>query len=45
MSIHILQVSEGTLSPLKIIVTRIIFLQLIFLVMYGHHILDYFYLL
>jgi hypothetical protein len=34
-------VSENTLSTPKIIVTSIIFLQLIFLVMYGHHILDF----
>jgi len=33
---------ESTLSPPKIVVTSIIFLQLIFLVTYGHHILDYF---
>jgi hypothetical protein len=33
---------ERTLCPLKIVVTHIIFLQLIFLVMYGHHILNYF---
>jgi hypothetical protein len=32
----------NTLSPWKIVVKNIIFLQLIFLVMYGHHILDYF---
>jgi hypothetical protein len=33
---------ESTLSPPKIEVTRIIFLQLHFLVIYEHHILDYF---
>jgi hypothetical protein len=33
--------SISTLNPLKIVVTSIIFLQLLFLVMYRHHILDY----
>ncbi len=33
---------ESILSPPKIVVTRIIFMQLIFLIMYGHHIWDYF---
>jgi hypothetical protein len=33
---------ESTLSPPKIEVTCIIFLQLHFLVIYEHHILDYF---
>jgi hypothetical protein len=34
---------ESTLSPPKIVVTHYIyFLQLMFLVMYGHRILDYF---
>jgi hypothetical protein len=33
---------ENTLSSLKIVVTSIIFMQLIFLVLYGHHILDFF---
>jgi len=37
-----MQKGESTLSPLKIVVICIIFLQLIFLVMYGHHVLDYF---
>jgi hypothetical protein len=32
----------STLSPPKIIITSIIFVQLLFLVMYGHHILDSF---
>jgi hypothetical protein len=32
----------NTLNSLIIIITSIIFLQLFFLVMYGHHILDYF---
>jgi hypothetical protein len=36
---------ESTLSPPKIVITSIIFLQLKFLVTYGHHILDYFYFL
>ncbi len=40
--IIIFQKGINTLNPQKIIVTSIIFLQLIFLVMYGHHILDYF---
>jgi hypothetical protein len=35
---------ENTQNPPKIVVTHIIFMQLIFLVMHGHHILDYFYL-
>jgi len=35
---------ESTLSPPKIVIINIIFLQLKFLVTYGHHILDYFYL-
>ncbi len=35
---------ESTLSPPKIVITRIIFLQLDFLVMHGHHILDYIYI-
>ncbi len=35
------ELGESTLSPPKIVITSIIFLQLIFLVMYGHHILDY----
>jgi len=30
-------------APPKIVVTSIIFLELIFWVMYGHHILDYFF--
>jgi hypothetical protein len=34
---------ENTLNPPKIIITHIIFLQLNFLLMYGHHILDYFF--
>jgi hypothetical protein len=34
--------SESKLSPFKIVVACIIFLQLIFWLMYGHHILDYF---
>ncbi len=34
----------STLSPPKIVVTSMIFLQLPFFVMYGHHILDYFFL-
>jgi hypothetical protein len=33
---------ESTLSLPKIVVTGIIFLQLNFLITYGHHILDYF---
>jgi hypothetical protein len=33
---------KSTLSPPKIAITCIICLQLIVLVMYGHHILDYF---
>jgi hypothetical protein len=37
---HVVGIS--TLSPPKILVTSIIFLQLLFLVIYGHHILDYF---
>jgi hypothetical protein len=32
---------ENTLSPSKIVVTNIIFLQLEFLVIYGHQILDF----
>ncbi len=32
---------EITLSPPKIIVTHITFLHLIFLILYGHHILDF----
>jgi len=34
---------ENTLNPPKIIITHIIFLQLNFLVMYGHHILDFYF--
>jgi hypothetical protein len=34
---------ESTLSPQKFIITSINFLELKFLVTYGHHILDYFY--
>ncbi len=37
-----MQEGESTLNPPKIVVICIIFLQLIFLVMYGHNILDYF---
>jgi hypothetical protein len=33
---------ESTLNPPKIVVVHMIFLQLIFFVMYEHHILDYF---
>ncbi len=33
---------ENTLNPPKIVSTNIIFLQIIFLIMYGHHILNYF---
>ncbi len=32
----------STLSPPKIVITSIIFMQLILLVIYGHHILDFF---
>jgi hypothetical protein len=32
---------ESTLSPSKIVVTSIIFVQIFFLVIYGHHILDF----
>jgi hypothetical protein len=35
---------ESTLSPPKIVITSMIFQQFIYWVMYGHHILDYFYL-
>jgi hypothetical protein len=40
----ILLLGESTLTPPppQIVVTCIIFMQLNFLVMYGHHILDYF---
>jgi len=34
--------AENILNPPKTVVTNVIFLQLIFLVMYGHHILDFF---
>jgi hypothetical protein len=36
---------ENTLNPPQIVITSIIFMQLKFLVTYGHHILDYFYFL
>ncbi len=39
--LHI-QMGESTLSLPEIVSTNIIFLQIIFLVMYGHHILNYF---
>jgi hypothetical protein len=32
----------STLSPTKLAITSIIFLQLFIFIMYGHHILDYF---
>jgi hypothetical protein len=35
---------ESTLSPPKIVVTCVIFLQSMFWVTYGHHIVNYFYL-
>jgi hypothetical protein len=35
---------HNTLSPPKVVLTSIIFLQLVFSIMYGHHILDYFHL-
>jgi len=35
-------VGESTQSPSKFVITSIIFRELIFLVMYGHRILDYF---
>jgi hypothetical protein len=38
----IMQEGESTLSPPKIVVICIIFLQFFFLVTYGHYILDYF---
>jgi hypothetical protein len=39
--LHI-QMGEFTLSSPKIVSTNIIFLQFFFMVMYGHHILNYF---
>ncbi len=39
----IVVVGENTISPSKIVVTSIIFLQLIFWVMYEHHILNFFF--
>jgi len=40
-----MQEGENTLSPPKIVIICINFLQLILLVTYGHHILDYFWFL